>query len=248
MRLENKVALITGGASGFGKGIAETFAREGARIAIADINETAAQAVAASISNTAIATHCDVSRSGDVNAAVKATVDAFGGIDILINNAGMSHTRRPMLEIDEAEFDRLMDVNVKSIFLFAHAVVPLMRKKKSGVIINIGSTAGIRPRPGLTWYNASKGAVNLLSKSMAAELAPDGIRVCAVAPVMAETPLLPTFMGGDSPELRAQFKATVPLGRFATVDDVANATLFLASEQASFLTGNVLEVDGGRCV
>ena len=141
-----------------------------------------------------------------------------------------------------------MDVNVKSIFLFAHAVVPLMRKKKSGVIINIGSTAGIRPRPGLTWYNASKGAVNLLSKSMAAELAPDGIRVCAVAPVMAETPLLPTFMGGDSAELRAQFKATVPLGQFATVDDVANATLFLASDEASFLTGNVLEVDGGRCV
>ena len=191
---------------------------------------------------------CDVSQRADVNAAVKATVEAFGGIDILVNNAGMSHVRRPMLEVGEAEFDRLMAVNVKSIFLFAHAVVPLMRKKKSGVIINIGSTAGIRPRPGLTWYNASKGAVNLVSKSMAAELAPDGIRVCAIAPVMAETPLLPTFMGGDSPELRAQFKATVPLGRFATIDDVANATLFLASDEASFLTGNVLEVDGGRCV
>lgn len=248
MRLDNKIALITGGASGFGKGIAETFAREGARIAIADINAAAAREAAASISNTAIAVHCDVSARGDVNAAVRTTLDAFGSIDILVNNAGMSHTRRPMLEVGEAEFDRLMAVNVKSIFLFAHAVVPLMRKKKSGVIINIGSTAGIRPRPGLTWYNASKGAVNLLSKSMAAELAPDGIRVCAVAPVMAETPLLPTFMGGDSPELRAQFKATVPLGRFATIDDVANATLFLASDEASFLTGNVLEVDGGRCV
>jgi 3-oxoacyl-[acyl-carrier protein] reductase len=153
-----------------------------------------------------------------------------------------------MLEVEEDEFDRLMAVNVKSIFLFAHAVVPLMRKQKSGVIINIGSTAGIRPRPGLTWYNASKAAVNLVSKSMATELAPDGIRVCAIAPVMAETPLLPTFMGGDSPELRAQFKATVPLGRFATIEDVANATLFLASDEASFLTGNVLEVDGGRCV
>jgi 3-oxoacyl-[acyl-carrier protein] reductase len=183
-----------------------------------------------------------------VDAAVKATVDAFGAVDILVNNAGMSHVRRPMLEVEEDEFDRLLAVNVKSIFLFAHAVVPLMRARKSGVIINIGSTAGIRPRPGLTWYNASKGAVNLLSKSMAAELAPDGIRVCAIAPVMAETPLLPTFMGGDSPELRAQFKATVPLGRFATIDDVANATLFLASNEASFLTGNVLEVDGGRCV
>jgi 3-oxoacyl-[acyl-carrier protein] reductase len=248
MRLDNKVALVTGGGSGFGKAIAETFAREGARIAIADINAQAARAVAAAISNSAVAVRCDVSQCADVDAAVKATVDAFGGIDILINNAGMTHVRRPMLEVEEAEFDRLMAVNVKSIFLFAHAVVPLMRKKKSGVIINIGSTAGIRPRPGLTWYNASKGAVNLLSKSMAAELAPDGIRVCAVAPVMAETPLLPNFMGGDSPELRAQFKATVPLGRFATVADVANATLFLASDEASFLTGNVMEVDGGRCV
>jgi 3-oxoacyl-[acyl-carrier protein] reductase len=248
MRLDNKVALVTGGASGFGKGIAETFARAGARVAIADINEAAARAAAPAISNSAIALRCDVSQRRDVNATVEATVDAFGGIDILVNNAGMSHKRRPMLEVDEAEFDRLMAVNVKSIFLFAQAVVPLMRRKRSGVIINIGSTAGIRPRPGLTWYNASKAAVNLVSKSMAAELAPDGIRVCAVAPVMAETPLLSTFMGGDSPELRAQFKATVPLGRFATVDDVANATLFLASDEASFLTGNVLEVDGGRCV
>jgi 3-oxoacyl-[acyl-carrier protein] reductase len=248
MRFENRVALVTGGASGFGRRIAELFAREGARVAIADINEPAAREAAAAVSNRAIAMRCDVSQRADVNAAVEAAQDAFGGIDILVNNAGMSHKRRPMLEVEEDEFDRLMAVNVKSIFLFTHAVVPLMRKKRSGVIINIGSTAGIRPRPGLTWYNASKGAVNLLSKSMAAELAPDGIRVCAIAPVMADTPLLPTFMGGDSPELREQFKATVPLGRFATVDDVANATLFLASDEASFLTGNVLEVDGGRCV
>jgi 3-oxoacyl-[acyl-carrier protein] reductase len=248
MRLDNKVALVTGAASGFGKGIAETFAREGARVAVVDVNEKAARAVAAAISNKAIALTCDVSQRGEVDAAVAATAEALGEIDILVNNAGMSHVRRPMLEVEEAEFDRLFAVNVKSIFLFAHAVVPRMRKRKAGVIINIGSTAGIRPRPGLTWYNASKGAVNLLSKSMAAELAPDGIRVCAIAPVMAETPLLPTFMGGDSPELRAQFKATVPLGRFATVADVANAALFLASEEAAFLTGNVLEVDGGRCV
>src|SRR5262249_26880051 len=220
----------------------------GARVAVVDINAEAARQAAASISNKAIAVRCDVSQRADVEGAVRAAVDAFGRIDILVNNAGMGQVRRPMLEVEEAEFDRLMAVNVKSIFLFAHAVVPLMRKQKSGVIINIGSTAGIRPRPGLTWYNASKGAVNLLSKSMAAELAGDGIRVCAIAPVMAETPLLPTFIGGDSPEVRARFTATVPLGRFATIQDVANATLFLASEEASFLTGNVLEVDGGRCV
>src|SRR5436309_14583099 len=213
MRPDNQVALVTGAASGFGKGIAETFAREGAHVSIADINEEAALQAAASISNRAIAVRCDVSQAADVAATVKATLGAFGRIDILVNNAGMSHLRRPMLEVEEAEFDRLMAVNLKSIFLFAHAVVPLMRKQKSGVIINIGSTAGIRPRPGLTWYNASKGAVNLVSKSMAAELAGDGIRVCAIAPVMAETPLLPTFMGGDSPELRAQFKSTMPLGR-----------------------------------
>jgi 3-oxoacyl-[acyl-carrier protein] reductase len=248
MRLQGKVALVTGGASGFGQGIAELFAREGARVAIADLNEQAARKVAASMSNDALAVRCDVSRRGDVDAAVKATVERFQTIDILINNAGTTHVRRPMLEVDEAEFDRVMAVNVKSIFLFAHAVVPLMREKKSGVIINIGSTAGIRPRPGLTWYNASKGAVNLLSKSMAAELAPDGIRVCAVAPVISETALFASFLGGDTPELRAQFRASIPMGRFATVADIANAVLFLASDDASFLTGNVLEVDGGRCV
>lgn len=248
MRLQGKVALVTGGASGFGQGIAELFTREGARVAIADLNEQAARKVAATMSNDALAVRCDVSRRGDVDAAVKATVERFQTIDILINNAGTTHVRRPMLEVDEAEFDRVMAVNVKSIFLFAHAVVPLMREKKSGVIINIGSTAGIRPRQGLTWYNASKGAVNLLSKSMAAELAPDGIRVCAVAPVISETPLFASFLGGDTPELRAQFRASIPMGRFATVADIANAVLFLASDDASFLTGNVLEVDGGRCV
>src|ERR1700716_4451569 len=180
MRLDNKIALVTGGASGFGKGIAETFAREGARVVIADINEKAAREVAASISNRTVAVKCDVSQRADVDAAVKATLDGFGGIDILVNNAGMSHVRRPMLEVEEAEFERLFDVNVKSIFLFAHAVIPHMRKAGSGVIINIGSTAGIRPRPGLTWYNASKAAVNVMSKSMAAELGPDNIRVNAI--------------------------------------------------------------------
>src|SRR6516225_5537215 len=249
MRLDNKVALVTGAASGFGKGIAATFAREGARVAVVDIDGEAARAAAASISNKAVAVACDVSRREDVNAAVKATVDAFGGIDILVNNAGMTHKRRPMLEVDEAEFDRLMAVNVKSIFLFAHAVVPIMRRKKSGVIINIGSTAGIRPRPGLTWYNGSKGAVNLLSRSMAAELAPDRIRVNCVAPVIGETGLLESFMGvPDTPENRARFIATIPLGRMSRPRDIANACLYLASDEAEFITGVVLEVDGGRTV
>jgi 3-oxoacyl-[acyl-carrier protein] reductase len=248
MRLKDKVALVTGAASGFGKGIAETFAREGARVAVVDINEPAAQEVAAAIGKNALALRCDVSKRVDVDAAVKATTTALGTIDVLVNNAGVTHTRRPLLEIDEAEFDRIYSINVKSIFHFAHAVVPLFRQKGGGVIINIASTAGIRPRPGLTWYNGSKGAVNVLSKSMAAELAPDRIRVCALAPVIGDTALLASFMGGDTPELRAQFLASVPLGRFSTPRDVANAALFLASNEAEFLTGVVLEVDGGRCV
>ncbi|SRR6266446_7439034 len=248
MRLADKVAIVTGAGSGFGKGIAETFAREGARVAVIDINASAAKAVAGRIGERAIAIACDVSKKADVEAAVAAAVAAFGSIDILINNAGISHRNRPMLEVEEAEFDRVFAVNVKSIFLFAHATVPLMRNKGRGVIINIGSTAGLRPRPGLVWYNASKGAVNLMSKAMAVELAGEKIRVCALAPVAGDTPLLPTFMGADTPELRAKFIATVPLGRLSTPQDIANAALFLASDEAEFLTGVVLEVDGGRCI
>ncbi len=248
MRLKGKRALVTGAASGFGKGIVETFAREGAKVAVVDINEKAAKEVASALGKDAIALRCDVSKGADVDACVKATADAFGGLDILVNNAGMSHVRGPMIEVPEDVFDRMFAVNVKSIYLFAKAVVPRFRTNGGGVIINIGSTAGVRPRPGLTWYNASKGAVNLVSKSMAVELAPDKIRVCALAPVAGETPLLPTFMGGDSDELRAAFRASVPLGRLSTPQDIANATLFLASDEAEFLTGVVLEVDGGRCV
>ena len=248
MRLANKVALVTGAASGFGKAIAETYAREGAKVAVVDINAAAAKEVARSIGNNAVAIACDVSRKADVDAAAAETVSAFGAIDILVNNAGAAHRNRPMLEVDEAEFDRVFAVNVKSIFLFAHAVIPVFRRQGHGVIINIGSTAGIRPRPGLAWYNASKGAVNLLSKSMAVELAPDKIRVCALAPVAGETALLPTFLGSDDPAVRAKFVASVPLGRLSVPQDVANAALFLASAEAEFLTGVVLEVDGGRCV
>jgi 3-oxoacyl-[acyl-carrier protein] reductase len=248
VRLANKIALVTGAGSGFGEGIARTFAREGAKVAVVDINHEAAQAVATVIGGGAIAVRADVSKRTEVEAAVAATTEAFGGLDILVNNAGVAHTRGPLAEVSEEEFDRVMAVNLKSIFHFARAVVPLLRARGGGVIINIGSTAGIRPRPGLTWYNASKGAVNLLSKSMALELAPDRIRVCALAPTIGETALLPTFMGGDSEELRAKFRASVPLGRLSTPQDVANAALFFASGEAEFLTGTMLEIDGGRTI
>jgi 3-oxoacyl-[acyl-carrier protein] reductase len=248
MRLAEKIALVTGAGSGFGAGIARTFAHEGAKVAIVDINDKAARDVAGEIGESALAVHADVSRRADVEAAVQATVAAFGGLDILVNNAGVAHTRGPLAEVSEDEFDRVLAVNLKSIFLFAKATVPLLRKRGGGVIINIGSTAGIRPRPGLTWYNASKGAVNLLSKSMALELAPDRIRVCALAPTIGDTALLSAFMGGDSHELREKFRASVPLGRLSTPQDVANAALFFASDEAEFLTGIVLEIDGGRSI
>jgi len=200
----------------------------------------------AAIGKGAIALRCDVSNKAAVDAAVKETAAAFGALDILVNNAGVSHVNKPLMEIGEDEFDRVFAVNVKGVFLFTQAAVPLMRRRK-GVIINIGSTAGLRPRPGLSCYNATKGAVHVFSKTLAVELAPE-IRVCTIAPVAGDTPLLATFMGGDTAELRAKFVATVPLGRLSTPQDVANVALFLASDEAAFLTGNVVEVDGGRCV
>lgn len=249
MRLEGKATLVTGGGSGFGAGIAETFAREGAKVAVVDINLDGARRVAEGIGDAACAIHCDVADGRSVADAVAQAVARFGRLDIVVNNAGVSHRNQPMLEVDEAEFDRVFAVNVKGIFHMAHAAVPQMRAQGGGVIINVGSTAGIRPRPGLTWYNASKGAANLMTKSMAVELAPDRIRVCGIAPVMGETALLETFMGvPDTPENRARFVATIPLGRMSRPQDIANAALFLASDEAEFLTGVVLEVDGGRCV
>ncbi|MGA2045802.1 MAG: glucose 1-dehydrogenase [Roseiarcus sp.] len=248
MRLNGKGAIVTGAGQGFGLGIAETFARQGARVACLDLDGDLAQAAARQLGPGAIALTADVSKQDEVAAAVKAAIAAFGRIDCLVNNAGTTHRNRPMLEVEEAEFDRIFAVNVKSIFLFARALVPHMRAAGGGVVINIGSTAALRPRPGLTVYNASKGAVHLMTKSMAVEFAPAGIRVCALAPVAGETPLLAAFLGEDTPERRAAFRATVPLGRFSTPQDVANAALFLASDEAAFLTGVVLEVDGGRCV
>lgn len=247
--LQGRVALITGAAAGFGEAIARRFVAEGAKVLVADLDGARAQDVAASLGDAARAVRCDVSRRADVDAAVTACVEAFGAVDILVNNAGTTHRNQSMLEVDEATFDRVFAVNVKSIFHTTQAVVPLMKARRSGCIVNIGSTAGIRPRPGLTWYNASKGAVNLLSKSMAAELGPDGIRVNAVCPVMSPTALIEQFLGvPDTPEARAKVVAGIPLGRMSTPEDVAEATLYLASDAARFITGVELPVDGGRTI
>jgi len=247
MRLEGKTALITGAGSGIGQCIAETYAREGANVVLADINYDGAKAAARGIGNRALAVRCDVTRRADIDAAIAETLAAFGKLDVLVNNAGTTHINKPMLEIGEDEFDRTFAVNVKGLFLGCQAVVPVFRKQGGGVIINVGSTAAIRPRPGTSAYAGTKGAVHTLTKGLAAELAPDRIRVCAVAPVATETPLLPSFLG-PAPGQREKFISTVPLGRLAAVQDVANAALFLASTEAEFLTGNILEVDGGRCV
>jgi 3-oxoacyl-[acyl-carrier protein] reductase len=247
MRLEGKTALVTGAGSGIGKCIAETYAREGARVAVVDVNGDAAKEVARGIGNSAIALRCDVTRKEEVVGVVEETVAALGALDILVNNAGATHINKPMLEIDEDEFDRVYAVNVKGVFFGCQAVVPLFRLRGGGVIINIGSTAGLRPRPGLSAYNATKGAVHILTKTLAVELAPDRIRVCAIAPVATDTPLLPSFLG-PAPGQREKFIATVPLGRLAQPQDIANAALFLASADAQFVTGNIVEVDGGRTI
>src|SRR5271165_3621269 len=249
MRLQGKTALVTGAGQGFGYGIAEIFAREGARVACLDLKADIAEAAAKRFGDAgAIALHADVSKRDDVERAARTVMEAFGRVDIVVNNAGTTHRNKPLMEIEEAEFDRIFAVNVKSIFLTAQAFVPHMRAHGGGVFINVGSTAALRPRPGLAVYNASKGAVHVLTKSMAVELAPDRIRVCALAPVAGETPLLAMFLGEDTPEKRAAFKATIPLGRFSTPADIGAAALYLASDEAAFLTGVILEVDGGRCI
>ncbi|MBA4193982.1 MAG: 3-oxoacyl-ACP reductase [Comamonadaceae bacterium] len=248
-RLAGKITLVTGAASGFGAGIARAYAREGATVVLADLNEEGARSVARDCGGQSVAVRCDVTQRADIDAAVQLVRERFGRLDVVVNNAGWTHRNRPLLEVDEETFDRVFDINVKSIFHMTHAVVPLMRAQGGGVILNVGSTAGIRPRPGLTWYNASKGAVNLLSKSMAVELGPDRIRVNAICPVIGETALLEAFMGvPDTPENRAKFIATIPMGRLSRPDDVAAAALFLASDEAAFISGVEFPVDGARTV
>ncbi len=247
MRLQGKIALITGAGGGFGEGIARRFAAEGARVVAADLNRAAAERVAAETGGLAVGG--DVSVGADVRAMVATAVEKLGGLDVVVNNAGTTHRNRPMLDVDEETFDRVYAVNVKSLYWMAQAAVPVLRAQgRGGSIINISSTAGIRPRPGLVWYNGTKGAVNTMTMCMATELAADNIRVNSVCPVMGATGLLAEFMGvPDTPEARARFIASIPLGRMSTPADIANACVFLAEDSSSFLTGTLLPVDGGRC-
>jgi len=246
MNLQDRVAIVTGGASGFGEGIARRFASEGAHVVIADLNGEAAQKLAGEIGGLAV--KADVSRGADVKALVRATRDRFGDIDILVNNAGIGHKPQPLDALSEEDFDRIVAINAKSMFLTAREIVPLMKANRRGAILNIASTGGVSPRPNLAWYNASKGWMITATRAMAVELAPFGIRVNAINPVAGETPLLATFMGEDTPQIRAKFLASIPIGRFSTPQDIAAAACFLCSDEASMITGVALEVDGGRCI
>lgn len=246
MRLQNKIAIVTGAGSGFGAGIAQKFAAEGAQVIVADINEAAADQVAGAIGGRAV--QCNVADCASVAALAQGTMEAFGRIDILVNNAGVTHLPALMEEVSEEDFDRVMAVNCKSVYLMAREIVPLMKRAKYGSIVNIASTAGVSPRPRLNWYNASKGWLITATKAMAIELAPFGVRVNALNPVAGDTPLLKSFMGEDTPDMRAKFLSTIPIGRFSTPEDLGNAACFLASDEASMITGVAMEVDGGRCI
>ncbi|GIT90863.1 alcohol dehydrogenase [Jannaschia pagri] len=246
MGLTGKTAIVTGGASGFGKGIVEVFAREGAQVLVADLNGDGAAEVAAQVGGHAA--QMDVARDSDWAALTAQALDAWGRIDILVNNAGITHLPQPMEEVSEDEFDRVLSVNAKSVYLSARHVVPVMKSAGSGAILNVASTAGVSPRPNLNWYNASKGWMITATKAMAVELAPAGVRVNCLNPVAGETPLLSSFMGEDTPERRAAFLSTIPLGRFSTPQDMGEAACFLCSDAASMITGVGLEVDGGRCI
>ena len=251
MRLANKSAIVTGAGSGFGAGIARRYAEEGASVVVNDIDEAGATRVAAEIARAggrAIVCVADVSADADVARLVQSALTEFGRLDVIVNNAGTTHRNQPMLDVTEETFDRIYRVNVKSLFLTAKHAVPHFRAQRGGVFITIASTAGVRPRPGLTWYNGSKGAAIVTSRSMAAELARDNIRVNVINPVAGETAMLADFMGEDTPERRAQFIASIPLGRLSQPTDIATAAVFFASDEAAFITGACLEVDGGRCI
>ncbi len=248
MRLAGKTAIVTGGGSGFGAGIVAKFIAEGARVMVADINEDAATQVAASAGENAIAQVVDVANGSSMQSMAKAATDHFGKLDIMVNNAGITHLPQAMEEVTEDDFDRVLAVNAKSVYLSAKYIVPHMKKNGAGAILNVASTAGVSPRPRLSWYNASKGWMITATKSMAVELAPLGIRVNALNPVAGETPLLKSFMGEDTPEIRARFLSTIPIGRFSQPEDLGNAACFLCSDEASMITGVAMEVDGGRCI
>ena len=246
MRLNGKSAIITGAGSGFGAGMAKKFIAEGAQVLVVDINANAAKAVAAELG--AVACAANVADAADVKAMIAQAMAAFGKIDIVINNAGVTHLPTPTEAVSEEDFDRVMAVNMKSIYLITREVVPLMKARKAGNILNIASTAGLSPRPNLSWYNASKGWVITATKALAVELAPFGVRVNALCPFACETPLLKSFMGQDTPEMRAKFLSTIPIGRFSTPEDMSNAACYLCSDEASMITGVAMEVDGGRCI
>ena len=248
MRLKEKVAIVTGGGSGFGAGIVSKFIREGALVLVADIDPQAAQGVAAAAGPAARALRVDVTRAEDVRLMMDAAALHFGRIDILVNNAGMGHKPQPLEELPEDTFDRIAALNMKAIYLAMREVVPRFKAQGGGVVLNMASTAGVSPRPRLAWYNASKGWVITATRACAVELAPSGIRVNALNPVAGETPMLATFMGEDTPEMRAKFLSTIPMGRFSTPEDLGNAACFLCSDEAGLITGVCMEVDGGRCI
>ena len=252
MRLENKTAIVTGGASGFGAGIAQRFAHEGASVVIADINDTEGESIANEIRDSggdAVYVHADVTSRPDAKDMISAAVEHSGQLDILINNAGFSHSNKLFTEVTDEEFDRVYNVNVKAVYIAIQEAIPVFKRQGHGCIINTSSTAALRPRPGLAVYCSSKGAVSNLTKALAVEYAGDQIRINALCPVIGETGMLETFMGvPDTVENRKKFEATIPMGRFSTPSDIAAAALFFASDDASFITGVTMEVDGGRCV